>query len=90
MRRMRHESVARDLAKRAMKFVQSNERVREVAINMCTYEMRLDAKEQYLIFGSGERKGEVAACSSQGEFEAFFLEFLNRYISRKHLIEYCV
>ena len=90
MRNMKHETVARDLAKRAIKFVQSNKRVQEFSINMGTYYMKLDAREQYLSFGSAETEGEIAACSSQGEFEEFFLGILDRMMSREHLIEYGV
>ena len=88
MRNMKHEAVARDLAKRAIKFVQSNKRVQEFSINMVTFYMKLDAKEQYLSFGSAETEGEISASASQGEFEEFFLTILNRMMSREHLIEY--
>ena len=86
MRKMSHESVAKDLAKKTKKMISKNGTEIEVSLNMVSFYIRRNG--EMIEFWSAEKCAEAPVTASEEELYQTFLGALNRSLSRSYPIEY--
>lgn len=85
---MKHEAVARDLARRAVKLAtrQGKTNEVEVTLNMVSFYIRLN--NDTVEFWSAEKECEVPVTATEAEIYQVFLGHLDKTVSRRYPIEY--
>ena len=89
MRTMNHESVAKDLAKKANKLASGKSKTPKIEITLNGINFYISLNKGNIEFGSSEKEAEISAASSEDELKMMFLGVLSRDLSKNHLIEYC-
>lgn len=89
-RNMKHEAVARDLARRAVKLAAKQGKANEVEVtlNMVSFYIRLN--DNKVEFWSAEKECEAPVTATENEMYQTFLAHLDKTVSRRYPIEYIV
>lgn len=88
MRNMKHEAVAKDLARRAVKLATKQGRAKEIGVtlNMVSFYIRLN--DDRVEFWSAEKECESPITATESEMYQMFLVLLDKTVSRRYPIAY--
>lgn len=90
MRKLRHESVARDLTARAEKMIQQGSNCEPIEVNINMFSCTIRRVDQRIEFWSADKMAEISLPVSRQEMYEMFLGVLNQACSRDYLIDYIV
>ena len=90
MRRMKHESVAKDLVRQATKLVAKPNKAKEIEVTLNSVSHYIRLNGSMVEFWSAEKCCEFPTTATEAEMYAILLDELNKTMSRKWPIEYIV